>query len=43
VNLLYIPLIEEPGLGQRFGTAYQEYLRDVPRWIPRVRLRKRKR
>jgi protein-S-isoprenylcysteine O-methyltransferase Ste14 len=43
VNLLYIPLIEEPDLCQRFGATYQEYLRDVPRWIPRVHLRKRTR
>jgi protein-S-isoprenylcysteine O-methyltransferase Ste14 len=27
---------EEPGLRGRFGAAYEEYLRRVPRWIPRA-------
>lgn len=36
-NLTYIPLIEEPGLRRRFGAAYDEYARHVPRLIPRVR------
>lgn len=35
VNLIYIPLVEEPGLRQRFGVSYQEYARHVPRWLPR--------
>lgn len=35
VNLVYIPLSEEPGLRQRFGADYDEYARNVPRWIPR--------
>ncbi|MBI5304422.1 MAG: isoprenylcysteine carboxylmethyltransferase family protein [Chloroflexi bacterium] len=35
MNLVYIALIEEPGLQQRFGDAYAEYQRNVPRWIPR--------
>jgi protein-S-isoprenylcysteine O-methyltransferase Ste14 len=34
-NLIYIPLSEEPGLERRFGEAYREYRRNVPRWIPR--------
>jgi protein-S-isoprenylcysteine O-methyltransferase Ste14 len=34
-NLVYIPLIEEPGLIRRFGGEYEEYRRAVPRWIPR--------
>lgn len=34
-NLLYIPLIEEKGLEQRFGSTYSEYKKRVPRWIPR--------
>jgi protein-S-isoprenylcysteine O-methyltransferase Ste14 len=25
---------EEPGLEQRFGSAYLDYKRNVPRWIP---------
>ncbi|HLF27498.1 MAG TPA: isoprenylcysteine carboxylmethyltransferase family protein [Anaerolineae bacterium] len=35
VNLIYIPFIEEVGLEQRFGSAYSDYKRHVPRWIPR--------
>jgi len=30
---------EEPRLVKRFGTAYQDYRNDVPRWIPRIRRR----
>jgi protein-S-isoprenylcysteine O-methyltransferase Ste14 len=37
VNLVYIPLLEEPGLERRFGEAYREYCRHVPRLFPRVR------
>lgn len=37
-NLVYIPLIEEPGLVERFGAEYEQYRRAVPRWIPRVQL-----
>jgi protein-S-isoprenylcysteine O-methyltransferase Ste14 len=37
VNLLYIPLIEEPQLRSRFGAAYLEYCRHVPRVVPRLR------
>lgn len=35
INLIYIPLSEEPGLRKRFGVEYDEYARNVPRWIPR--------
>jgi protein-S-isoprenylcysteine O-methyltransferase Ste14 len=35
VNLIYIPLIEEPGLIERFGDEYRDYVRHVPRWLPR--------
>jgi len=35
VNMLYIPLLEEPALEARFGAAYQMYTQHVPRWIPR--------
>ncbi len=28
--------IEEPELRERFGPAYTEYCRDVPRWFPRL-------
>ena len=37
VNLTYIPLLEEPMLRGRFGAPYDEYRRNVPRWIPRLR------
>ena len=37
INLLYIPLIEEPQLEGRFGAAYLEYCRHVPRIVPRLR------
>lgn len=33
----FIVLYEEPALKKRFGTAYEEYLRKVPRWLPKVR------
>lgn len=36
VNLIYIPLFEEPGLGRRFGGDYTRYRENVPRWIPRL-------
>jgi protein-S-isoprenylcysteine O-methyltransferase Ste14 len=35
VNAVYIPLVEEPDLSQRFGEEYQVYKRNVPRWVPR--------
>jgi protein-S-isoprenylcysteine O-methyltransferase Ste14 len=35
-NFVYIPLIEEAGLRQRFGDSYVEYCRHVPRLIPRL-------
>jgi protein-S-isoprenylcysteine O-methyltransferase Ste14 len=37
VNAIYFPLVEEPGLRDRFGTDYEEYCARVPRWLPRVR------
>jgi len=36
-NFIYIPLLEETGLRQRFGDSYVEYCRHVPRLIPRFR------
>jgi len=36
LHLFYIPLFEERGLEERFGDAYLEYKRNVPRWIPRI-------
>ena len=31
----FIILYEEPMLKRKFGAAYEEYIRRVPRWIPR--------
>jgi protein-S-isoprenylcysteine O-methyltransferase Ste14 len=35
INLVYIPLVEEPRLRRRFGEAYDDYCRLVPRIFPR--------
>jgi protein-S-isoprenylcysteine O-methyltransferase Ste14 len=37
INLVYVPLLEEPGLGARFGEQYRLYKENVPRWLPRVK------
>jgi protein-S-isoprenylcysteine O-methyltransferase Ste14 len=37
INALYIPVLEEPLLEQRFGADYREYCRNVPRLLPRLR------
>ena len=37
VNVVYILMMEEPGLMKRFGEEYLAYKRNVPRWGPRVR------
>ena len=37
INLIYIPLMEEPGLEARFGEPYRRYQQGVPRFIPRLR------
>ena len=36
LNCVYIPLLEEPPLRQRFGDAYVEYSKHVRRLVPRV-------
>jgi protein-S-isoprenylcysteine O-methyltransferase Ste14 len=36
LNLIWIPLIEEPQLELRFGDPYREYCRHVPRVFPRL-------
>jgi protein-S-isoprenylcysteine O-methyltransferase Ste14 len=36
MNLVYIPLFEEPQLAARFGESYREYCRHVPRLLPRL-------
>lgn len=37
INLIYIPLVEEPRLAERFGEPYGEYRRHVRRFVPRLR------
>jgi len=37
INAVYIPLLEEPLLANRFGSDYEEYRRNVPRLLPRLR------
>ena len=37
LNLVYIPLVEEPGLERRFGASYREYRANVRRILPRLR------
>ena len=32
---LFVTQYEEPTLKRKFGAAYEDYLRRVPRWIPR--------
>jgi len=34
---LFIIFYEEPTLKKKFGAAYEEYLRNVPRWIPKFK------
>ena len=34
---LFVVWYEEPALKRRFGASYEEYLKSVPRWIPRFR------
>jgi protein-S-isoprenylcysteine O-methyltransferase Ste14 len=33
----FVIFYEEPNLKQRFGAGYDEYLKRVPRWIPRFK------
>ena len=37
LNLIYIPLVEEPQLERRFGEPYREYRCRVRRFVPRLR------
>ena len=37
VNAIYLPLVEEPALRRRFGHDYDRYMRNVNRWVPRLR------
>ena len=33
---LFVTLYEEPTLRRKFGAEYEEYCRNVPRWLPRL-------
>ncbi len=33
----FVVLYEEPSLKKRFGASYENYLKSVPRWIPKFR------
>jgi protein-S-isoprenylcysteine O-methyltransferase Ste14 len=33
--VIWVLIYEEPALRKRFGAEYEEYCRNVPRWIPR--------
>jgi len=37
INTIYFLLVEEPGLQERFGSDYDAYKVNVPRWFPRLR------
>ena len=41
--ILFVLFVEEPALKQKFGLEFEEYCRQVPRWIPRrpIRLSRR--
>jgi len=41
--ILFVLFVEEPALKQKFGAEFEEYCRQVPRWIPRVPIRLSKR
>jgi protein-S-isoprenylcysteine O-methyltransferase Ste14 len=36
---LFVVFYEEPTLRGKFGSGYEEYCRNVPRWLPRLRPR----
>ena len=36
INMIYIPLLEEPGLAARFGADYDSYRKHVRRFVPRL-------
>lgn len=35
--VLFVRLYEEPTLRKKFGAEYEEYCRNVPRWLPHLR------
>jgi protein-S-isoprenylcysteine O-methyltransferase Ste14 len=32
---VFVTRVEEPGLRKKFGAAYEDYLKAVPRWLPK--------
>lgn len=34
---IFILFYEEPALSRKFGDAYGEYCKEVPRWLPKIR------
>jgi len=34
---LFVTLYEEPTLKEKFGAAYENYCKSVPRWIPKIK------
>ena len=34
---LFVVIYEEPVLRRKYGAKYEEFCREVPRWIPRIR------
>jgi protein-S-isoprenylcysteine O-methyltransferase Ste14 len=40
---LFVIRMEEPATRRRLGRAYDDYLRDAPRWVPRVQRTGRRR
>jgi len=37
INTIYFIVMEEPDLQERFGKEYEEYKKNVPRWIPKLK------
>ena len=37
INYVYFITKEEPDLAKRFGADYKNYMKNVPRWVPRIR------
>jgi protein-S-isoprenylcysteine O-methyltransferase Ste14 len=33
----FVIFYEEPTLKRKFGTAYEDYLKQIPRWFPRIK------